>query len=428
MKILIINYRYYEAGGAERYLFNVTELLEKNGHTVIPFSLRFRMNRPSAFSAYFAEPPGGDESNFYFRDVSKKPGSVFSLLARQFYSKHVYDRLTKLIKDTKPDLAYVFHFLHKMSPSVIDACYDQKIPVVVRLSDFGLICPKNNFYRDGAVCELCQSQLWNSVKYRCVQDSKAASFVNYIAYRFNFLRGFQKKITAIVSPSAFTITRFMQNRHFKDLTFHPIPTFVDPLLLESGKHRKSKGLKKMIYWGRISYEKGIETLLQAKSLLQHEGFKGSLELIGDGEKEYIDKIKRLKTQLQLTDVDHVPFLEKEELYEKIKQADVAVVPSVWYENMPNSLLEAQALGIPVIASDIGSLREVIQDGHNGLFFEAGNAGSLANAIKKIFTDPESINMMGKHAYERAVDRYSAEAHYQKIMTCFNKALRPGLSE
>ncbi|MBL7996064.1 glycosyltransferase [bacterium] len=423
MKILIINYRYYESGGAERYMFNVTSLLERHGHTVIPFSLRFRMNRPSPYEKYFADPPGNDDGNFYYKNLKKDVVSVLSLLGRQFYSKHVYNRLTNLIRDEKPDIAYVFHFLHKMSPSVIDACYDQKIPVVVRVSDFGLICPKNSFYRDNAVCEKCQTNLWNSVKYNCVKDSKTASLVNYAAYQYNYARGFQKKISAIVSPSEFTITRFRQSRYFQNMPFHHIPTFVNSVLLDYGMKRKPPNLMKIIYWGRISFEKGIQSLLWAMKQLKDEGFEANLELIGDGEKIYIDEISRLVTQLQLSRVTHIPFMEKEALFNRVKDADVAVVPSVWYENMPNSLLEAQALGIPVIVSDIGSLTELIQDGRNGFLFKPGDSQSLADAFKKFFDKPERHRDMCRNSYQWAVDHYSAETHYQKLMDCFDSIKR-----
>ena len=424
MKILLINYRYYEGGGAERYLFNVKDLLEKKGHTVIPFSLRFKMNRPSPYEKYFADPPGGDEDSFYYKDVKKNAGSILSLLGRQFYSKHVYDRLVQLIRDSKPDIAYVLHFLHKMSPSVIDACADHKVPVMVRISDFALICPKNNFYRENTICESCQKDLWHSVRFGCVQNSRAASLVNYAAYQFNYWRKFHRRVSGWVCPSRFTIDRYLSNPRFSHLTFHHVPTFVDPALLEMGRGRSiPRQQRRLIYWGRLSQEKGIDTLLQAIKIINSTGSSIKLSLIGQGDKNYTAKIKSFIENNNRLSVALIPFQEKKELFDKAVQADAAVVPSVWYDNMPNSLIEAQALGMPVIASDIGSLRELVNDGINGYKFKPGDATDLAQNIGRLYDNEETFSRLFKTTQEWAEKYYSSEKHYEALLLVFQNHLK-----
>ena len=423
MKILLINYRYYEAAGPERYLFNVKQLLESHDHEVIIFSSNYKKNTPSKYQLYFADPPGGDDESFYYKDLKLNSKSIASLLGRQFYSRHVYDRLVKLIQDTKPDIAYVLHFVRKLSPSIIDACYDLRVPVIVRLSDFVLICPKHSFYRNGAVCELCQKNVWNSVKYNCVKDSKAASLVNYFAFQFNYLRGFQHKIAEIISPSLFAISRFKKNKHYHNTRFNHIPTFVNPALFEIGKkRRKSKSSNTIIYWGRISHEKGIDSLLFAMERLKAEYCSVKLLIIGSGEREYIDHLRSFIASHGLTDVEYIPFLEKEKLYEIIQTGDVAVVPSVCYDNMPNSAIEAQALGLPLIASDVECLPEIVQDGFNGYLHTGGDSVSLANAIKKFFANDRLQIAMSENSYRWAVDHYSAELHYQRLIETFQHHL------
>lgn len=420
----MINYRYFEAGGAERYLFNIQELLEKKGHEVIPFSLRFAKNKSTVYEKYFPDPPGGDQPHFYYDEIERNFKSVFSLLERQFFSIHVYDKLSKLINDAKPDVAYVFHFLRKMSPSVIDACFDLDVPVVVRLSDFALICPESSFTRNNVVCELCQENLLNSVVYKCVKNSRVASIINYVAYQFNFIRKFQNKIDFIVSPSLHTISKFQMNSRFNSHSFRHLPTFVDPNVFELGKKRDSLNLSKrtIVYWGRISYEKGIETLIQSIIYLQNEKFTCNLLLIGGGEKNYVEKVLSMIKKNKLFNIQYIPYMEKRELFHKVAIADVAVVPSICFDNMPNSLIEAQALGLPVIASNIGSMPELVVDGYNGLLFSVGDGKDLAQVIKKFYGNVETQDYMSKNSYKWALEHYSPEVHYQKLHTLFQKII------
>ena len=214
MRILLINYAYFKIGGPETYMFNVKALLESYGHEVIPFSLDFTKNEQSEYSNYFAESPAGPDT-FFFDEMKKTPGLVAKLLARQFYSPHVNRKLKTLIKDTQPDVAYVLHFLKRLSPSIFDACHSCGVPVVARLSDFGLICANSIFFRDGKTCLECESDQKNGLKYRCAKGSYFASAVRYYAHRFHAARNVFQKIDSLVCPSKFMAEVFGRKCTFR---------------------------------------------------------------------------------------------------------------------------------------------------------------------------------------------------------------------
>jgi len=140
LKIIIVNYRYFISGGPERYLFNVKDLLEKNGHEVIPFSVKNKRNQPSQYESYFIDPIGeGDE--VYFTEYKKTSvKTIIKSFSRMFYSFEAKKKLNCLIKAVNPDLIYVLHYQNKISASIFDAAAKNRIPVIHRISDFGQIC------------------------------------------------------------------------------------------------------------------------------------------------------------------------------------------------------------------------------------------------------------------------------------------------
>ena len=184
MKICLVNYRYFVSGGPERYMFGVTKLLEDLGHEVVPFSVRYRQNEPSPWSGYFVEPIGRDDE-VTFRQTSWRLGAVVRGVERAFYSRDVYQAVSRLVEVTRPDVAFVLNYLKKLSPSVLAAFNDAGIPIVNRFSDFALICPQAHLVRDGRICEECLGgSLWPSVRYRCVQGSLPASAINALAMTY----------------------------------------------------------------------------------------------------------------------------------------------------------------------------------------------------------------------------------------------------
>jgi len=121
-------------------------------------------------------------------------------------------------------------------------------------------------------------------------------------------------------------------------------------------------------------------------------------------------------------------LEQKELTELIKNANMTVVPSIWYENMPNSILESFKLGTPVIASKIGSIPELIEHGVNGLLFEPGDHQDLAINLNKLLEDGDLANRLGESGKKKVNEEFTPEVHYNRLITVFNSLVENTESE
>ena len=410
MKILLINHRYFLSGGPEKYMFAIKELLEKHGHTVIPFSVASKKNVKSEYEHYFAEPIGSDEQ-VYYEEYKKTPKTVLQMLDRQFYSLGVRKRLEKLIQDTKPDICYLMHHYNKLSPSVIDACKKYRIPVVMRLSDFFLACPNALFIRQGQVCEEClQKSLISAVKHKCVKNSLVGSLIKVSAMYFHQLLRIYRKVNYIVAPSTFTISKIRQK--LPKNQFVHIPTFINP----TEKYNPKLG-DYALFVGRTEEEKGIKTLIKA-----FQGTKHKLKIVGKSSTEYDNKIKAYLSENKLSNIEFIGPKYGEGLWKIYRKARCVIVPAEWYENMPNVVLEGMLFSKPLIVSNLGSFKDLIKRNKTGLLFEPKNVEDLRKKIKLVFNNNSLAKKMGKNAYREAITKYSPEKHYETLINIFNTAI------
>jgi len=418
MNILLANYRYFVSGGPERYLFNVMDKLETSGHHVVPFSVSHPDNVPSPYDHHFLSPlsKGGA---VYFRELKKNPKVVAKLLGRLFYSFEARQKLSHLLSRETIDVAYLLHFLRWISPSILDEFRARNIPVVIRVSDYSYLCPQSHFLRDGDICEHClEGSFWPSVQNRCLHGSLGVSFLNALSLSFHRHAGMWDKIDAVLCPSRFMLEKMVEGGVPHHKLFH-VPTFVDSAKFtpqyEPGDY--------FLYFGRIAYEKGISVLVEAfRRLAAHQENRGGcrLKIVGrsnDGERE------RLERMIIAQGIKGVTFHDEQDLstlHETIRKALCVIVPSVWYDNMPNVVLESYACGKPVIASNLGSLPEIVVEGKTGFLFPPGDPDHLASLLRAIAENPALACEMGRRAREDAETIYSPAAHIRRLVGIFNK--------
>jgi glycosyltransferase involved in cell wall biosynthesis len=417
MKILIIHYRFFVSGGPERYLFNLKELLESNGHKVIPFSIRYASNALSEYSNYFV-PPLSSEHEVFFREQTWTIKSIIKTLERSFYSPEVYSSLKKLIFDTTPDFAIVLQFGKKLSPSVLKALDDTNIPFIVRLSDFGMICANSHFLRQQHVCELCiRGDLFYSVRYKCVQNSYCASLVNFAAKKFHQFMGFYNNIKYYIVPSKFTIQKMIEAGYSASNLVH-VPTFInntENLRQENPKKRQ------IIYSGRLDKTKGVHILLEALKIVQKNSCPQiDCIIAGSGPDDYKKSLNSYIKKNELMNVHFTGQLEKSMLLNLVQESLFSVAPSLWYDNMPNSVLESLSVGTPAIASNHGSFPEFIKNDDTGLLFKPGDPLDLAKKIEILLHNDEIINKLSKNAVKYIRQNHSPEQHYKDIMQLYQK--------
>ena len=411
MRILIVNYRYYPAGGPEKYMFNITRLLEAHGPEVIPFSTHSSMNTATPYEKYFVDSIGGGDA-FHYEEYKKTPKVIKQLLERSIYSLEVKKAIQKEIRETKPDLVYVLHFINKLSPSVIRGAKEMGVPVVSRLSDYFLLCPRFDFLCQGKVCEDCLTKGYGScIRKKCVKGSLFASGVRVLAMKIQNWMKVYDDVDAFVTPSRYLREKLIANG-FQAEKIHCIPTFTS----SSAKSEEPVLGQYGLYFGRIAEEKGVETAVKAyEELPDHR-----LVIMGDDTTEEALRLKAYVKEHGLSNVEFVGYKSGAELEDVIRNARFTLIPSIWYDNLPNTALESFRFSKPVIASNIGSLPELVEDGVNGYLFEPGNAGSLRVKIKQLDNDERTM-AMGRKSKKYIVENFSQEKHYRDLIEVFSEA-------
>lgn len=415
LNIVAVNSRFFLSGGPERYLFNFIDLFTQKNHRVIPFSLRYQQNQPSPYSNYFVKPLGR-EDQIYFRDLSLNLKTILRLMSRSLYSFEVKKTLSKLIQKEKVKLVYLLQHSGTLSPSIIHASKKLGVPVVLRSSDFFLMCLNGLFLKKGQVCEAClQKSLWQGVKDSCVRDSFSLSLFRALTLSFHRFLKIYDRVDAFAAPSLL-MTQKLKELGIPSKKVHHLPTFLNATHIEP----QYQSDPYILYFGRISFEKGIYTLAKAWQKLNRKSEK--LIFVGGS---HNGEDLRFKKWLETREIDNVevrPFQDQTSLGGLISKACFTVVPSICYENMPHTLLESFAYGKPVIASNLGSIPEVVRDQIDGLLFEPGNRSDLAEKINTLLTHPQKRVEMGKNARRHLEEDFSPERHYENLMGIFASCL------
>jgi len=427
MKILIIHYRFYRSSGPESYLFNIINLLTRSGHKIIPFSIDYSQNEKTEFSKYFVQPPFSKET-FHIRDDNTKnvsPLKKIKFVKNMFFNSEAYTNLKSLIKHEKPDIAYVLQYGAKLSTSVFDACYKNNIPVVLRVSDFNLLCPKNIFYRNNSVCTKCLNNLFYSVYHKCIHDSYTKSFINFLTYEYNSLRNFMKMINAIVVPSKFTEQIFLHSRKFNQTKIKHIPTFIPNYKININFNYFKAN--KLCYFGRINYDKGIHILIDAIKIIHDQGLKVEVDIYGSLDNDYAqNQIKKCDDWQISNIIKFLGFKDNTYILDRLQEYSFSIIPSVWFDNMPNSFIESQSRGVPVIASAIGSLKELIKNSYNGFLFKPGNPDDLAKVILEAINRKDLLEIR-RNCIKWVNQNLSENEHVNSLIKLFEKSIHDNRS-
>ncbi|KHK90242.1 glycosyltransferase family 4 protein [Novosphingobium malaysiense] len=421
MRLLLINHRYFVASGAERYLFNIERILQRAGHETAVFSIDYDENEASPWSDYFASPIGGPEE-VYFDEHRRDPRTYAKTVGRLFYSREVERDLARLIEDFRPDAAYLMLFLRKLSPSVLVALHNAGVPIVVRVSDYGFLCAEHHFLRNGKTCTQClEGRLLPSVIHGCVHDSHVISLLDAVATWHHRRRGYFDLVDRFVTTNPF-LTDMMIKGGFAPEKLSCIPTFADEAIFAAAGGSSDY----LLYAGRLDPSKGLETLIAALALLKRRSNipVPSLRIAGGPQyEEYQRTLVRHVEKAGLSDeIRFEGAVGPDDVAELLGGAVASVIPSLWFENLPNFYLESICAGVPVIASDLGSLAAAIEDGHDGLLFPAGDAAALADCIERLLSEPQLNERLRQNGPLKARENYSAERHLELLTNLFEEVI------
>lgn len=398
ISILFANKFFFLNGGSERVFFQERDFLLRNGTKVVDFSMKDPRNFPSDCANYFVS-----NINYYStRGVLNKIKQGVKFVR----SAEAVNKLKGLVENEKPDIAHLHNIYHQLTPSIISVLKRNGVRVVLTLHDGKLICPSYLMLAKGKVCTTCEGRsFWRPLVTNCVGSRRQEVLLMLEAYWHKWARSYEY-VDIFLSPS-----RFLAKLVSQRIPESKIRVLRNGIDLDSYKPGfRDDGYA--LYFGRLSREKGIETLLEAHSKL---GNRIPLKVVGSGPLE-----RELKEHYQ-----HAQFLgyhASEELKKTIGNSGFVVVPSECYENCPMVVLEAMAMGKPVIGTRMGGIPEQIDDGRTGFLFEMGSVKELAEKMMLLSENTQIRHQMGKAAREKVEREYSFDAHCTKLINIYEELL------
>lgn len=400
MRILLCSNFYYRRGGDCTYLLALQQLLEKHGHEVAIFSMRHPQNLPCPQEKYFV-----DFLDYAALNKQKNPLNALRVLNRSIWSRQARRNISQLIADWKPDIAHFQNIHAYLTPSIIGPLEAAGVPIVWTLHDYKLICPNDNFFSRGRVCEECKGgRFWRCTYNRCKKGSRAASVMATLeAYAHRGLR-LPRRVSRLIAPSEFLKNKFVELGWPADL-FAVLPNFLATMPEPTATPANGYGL----YVGTLLPTKGVAVLVQALAQVPDQEF----HILGDGVAR--ERLEKMAAELGLQSRVHFRgFLRGAELAATMAGASYAVMPSVWYENGPYSAMEMMAQGKPLIASAIGGIPEIVREGETGLLFPPGDVKALAERMTRFRRDPGLMQSLGQRARALTLVRADPARYWQQL--------------
>lgn len=409
MKILFVNKFLHPNGGSETYIFELGKQLTKMGHEVQFFGMDHEKRCV------------GNRINCYTKNMDFHTGKLQKLLYlfKIIYSVEAKKKMTMVLEDFGPDVVHINNINFQLTPSIIDAVKkyeknrNKKIRLIATAHDYQWVCPNHMLMipSNKQLCFSCEGGKYgNCMKNKCIHNSTVKSMLGSIEAYFYSIRKIYKNIDITVCPSEFLNQKLSTNLEFrnKTITMH---NFI--VLPEKKKKEKNVDIlqkysipsKYVIYFGRFSEEKGIRTLLEVCKELTQIPFV----FAGSGPLE--DKVN------QVRNITNVGFQTGDDLQTLIREAQFCVFPSEWYENCPFSVMETQAYGTPILASDLGGTQELVENKITGELFEGGNRESLKNKIISLWEAKDDLKTYQEKCKNKKFD--TVEEYCDKLLELYS---------
>lgn len=390
MEILLVHNSYQQPGGEDVVFNQERQLLEHAGHQVLTYC----------------------RSNWEIAGYSAL--KRLALAGRMVWAPDTRREIASLLRSQKPDLVHVHNTFLMVSPSVYAACKEAHVPVVQTLHNYRLLCPAATFFRRGSVCEEClEHGLWRGVLHGCYRDSRAeTSAVALMLAVHRWRRTWTWGVDCFIALSEFSRRKFVEGG---------IPTekiTVKPNFVSADPGCRARSGEYALFVGRLSPAKRVLTLLAAWQRLQ---VRIPLRIAGSGpEREFLEAHAK---QMELSDVRFLGLLPRDEVIAALKGARFLVFTSEWYETFGMAIIEAFACGVPVIASRMGAMQEIVADGRTGLHYTPGNADDLAAKVEWAWAHAEEMVAMGRAARAEYEAKYTAERNYGLLMQIYQRAIK-----
>lgn len=381
--------------------------MKARGFEVIPFAMAHSDNVESEYSHYFVP-------NIDYNDTSRGVLKRLKEAADIIYSREAARRLSNLLGDTKPNICHAHNIYHQLSPSILVTLRRAGIPTVLTLHDGKLLCANMLFLRHGKICERCAGKrFYHAVSGKCVKDSYVNSFVCALEETIHRLfRLYETGVDLFITPSEFLKHKLVEHGRLEENKIEVLRNYAGTHLVEPSYTPGSYGL----FVGRLEPLKGVQTLLDACERIPDF----EVRLAGRG--PMLEEGQRFVESKQLDKVKFLGFQSGDNLRALFRDCRYVVLPSECYENCPMVVLEAFAAGKPVIASRIGGIPELVNDGEDGLLFEPGNSEELARCMKMLIDNKELAEEMGRKGRAKAEAKFSLEYYIDSLIGIYSRLL------
>jgi glycosyltransferase involved in cell wall biosynthesis len=387
MRIVVCHNFYQYAGGEDRVFEEETRLLAAHGHHVATFTKH---------------------------NDAVEGMRPWALAARTIWNRQAARELEQLVRDERADVVHFHNTLPLISPAAYYAARRAGAAVVQTLHNFRLTCPKSTYFRDGRPCESCLGKLvpWPAVRHACYRDNRAATAaITAMLVVHRALGTYRRAVDAYIALSQFSRDKLIASGLPAE-KIHLRPNFI---LENPGSGPGDGGY--FLYVGRLSPEKGIETLLPAWRL---DRSLPPLKIVGDGPmapevQAAADGDSRIEWlgQQPATEVNRI-----------LRSATALVMPSVCYETFGRAIAEAFAVGTPVVASRLGSMNELVDEGRTGWKFTAGDPLDLAAKVRRVATvEPGELSAIRRQARTVFAARFAPELNLARLLEIYAHAQR-----
>jgi len=397
MKICFITNLFppFVVGGAEIVVDDLARQMQQMGHDVIVistlpnYSPKTSVEIINGIKIYRFYP-----LNVYSAYRARNKIIFFRLLWHliDIWNIHSFLMVRKILFFEKPDIVNT-HNIPGLSSSVWAATKSLGILIVHTLHDYYLLCSKLTLFKG----QICRKQ--------CSECNLFSLFKCHYA----------KSIDAIIAPSKFILDYHLSRGLFfsikKDVIYNGIA--IDPRFVITQKDQKA--LIKFLYVGQVNQHKGVDFLLETYSRMPNSSI---LYIVGVGKSLLYLKDKYLKNE-NIIFLNYLSGREKASIFE---QSDVLILPSLWLENSPKAIYEAYSYGMPVIASRIGGIPELVDEKQTGFLFLPGDASELAGKMTYLVDNPQVIERLRNNCLNYA-RKFSINEQAHKYLSFFNYIIK-----
>jgi glycosyltransferase involved in cell wall biosynthesis len=411
MKILLVHKFWKNMSGAEVYFHEVLRMLKEHGHTVKVFTTNMNAEGGIDAKEQNTDIIYGHNVDYLHKSFIKR---IFHL-PELIYSKRNKEAIGRLLDEFKPDIVHSFAVYVTLTPSVLEACKEKNIPVIMSCNDYKHICTNYRLYHHGHICTDCKGRkFYKPILNNCCKHSFAFSVASSVeAYAHEMKNIYRKNVSLFVFASKFM--RDMTEEFWGKGT-------ADLLALGNPWHAPSFNAdyehdNYILFIGRLSEEKGVDILLKAMQFVP----EAQLKIVGSGiERSMLEK---LKVQLGLKNVDFIGGKWGDEKRRIIQRSRFVVISSRWHENFPFVLFESYSMGKAVVGTDRGGIPELIFEGQTGHVYPADNVKRLSEIIRMMWNDESGTIQKGKNAKKHADRNFNDDIFYSKLMEAYDSVMK-----